>query len=87
MTDNPEQMIAEQASDIKSEKELKTLIFHQDYVYLNFIRPELDFLETSGKKKVVDHFNHYYNVNRKIIAYLWQELQLAKNPKLKEVFE
>jgi hypothetical protein len=87
MTESPEGMLQKAASDIRSENELKALVYHQDYVYKNNIRPVLEALETTGKEKAVDQFDHYYQVNRKIIAYLWKELIIAKNPKLKEVEE
>lgn len=85
MTQTPEERIEELASDIKTIKELKALIYHQDYIFQETIQPELTKMESSGKKRTANAFIHYNTTYRKIIAYLWKEYMLAKNPEYEEV--
>jgi hypothetical protein len=80
----PDEAIEEISEEIQSLRELKALTFHQDYVYRHVIHPALLKLQKQGDKEAVDAFSHYYKTNRNIIAYLWKELQIAKNPDLKE---
>ena len=83
----PDEALEEISEEIHTLRELKALTFHQDYVYRHILKPGLDKLSQSGQKDVVDAFHHYYRTNRNIIAYLWKEVQIAKNPMLKEEME
>ena len=85
MTTTPEEKLEELASNIESIKELKALIYHQDYIFQEIIQPELTKMESSGKKKTSNAFTHYNATYRKIIGYLWKELMIAKNPDYEEV--
>ncbi len=84
MSSEPEEAIEEISQKIESLRELKSLTFHQDFVYKSIIKPELDKLASAGKQSVVDAFSHYYRTNRNIIAYLWTELENLRHPELKD---
>lgn len=81
----PDEALEDISKEIRSLRELKALTFHQDYVYRHVINPTLQKLQKQGDKDAVQAFNHYYKTNRNIIAYLWKELQIAKNPDYEEV--
>jgi len=83
----PDEALEDISKEIHSMRELKALTFHQDYVYRHVIHPALSKLEKQGEKEAIKAFSHYYKTNRNIIAYLWKELQIAKNPELKEEVE
>ncbi len=72
------------AENIDSLPTLKALIFHQDFVYREMIAPAITQLETSGNEKISTIFSQYNSTYRKIMAYLYKELLIAKNPNFEE---
>jgi len=72
--------IESMAEDIQTTRELKTLIYHQDFVYNNTIKPEIETMIQSGKKETAQAFKHYNNTYKKMVAHMFVELLLLKNP-------
>jgi len=95
MTKTAEEQIEELSSDIQSIRELKTLIFHSDDVYKQSILPSLSRVPSDIREHTVDRFNHFWRLNRKIIAYLWKKhltndmiiRELEKDPDIKSRIE
>ena len=84
MSKEPIEELQRIAENIDSLPTLKALIFHQDFVFREIIQPALSKLESSGNEKISTIFSQYNTTYRKMVAYLYKELLIAKNPNFEE---
>jgi len=90
-----EEQLEELSTEIKTFKELKAIIFHQDYVIAQQLMPALNRLPSDIKEATLNQFNHYFRTNKNIISYLWTEGlrqknlldTLRENPDVKAIIE
>jgi hypothetical protein len=72
MVQSPEEEIEEISTSIESFRELKTIIYHQDYVYKKEIIVALNRLPPDIKENTVATFNHFYKTYKNVVGYLWK---------------